>query len=317
MIYGWCPLLSVNLCSDCHYYTRSFDLVDHYWKRLPDCPKPFLQNALNIPLAFLYIRMKVFKSRAYVFTGFKDILFFDLEKQVWGMILTIYADSGTKPWPYEINVAQNYCMEIFEEKIYIIGGEIERIGKTINDPSNIVMMLDIERKEWRHLGGDFSLWVNMTRPQVRSGASSWLVPEQRKIFMLYGNFPRFKYSSLPEVYSRIEWIYDDMWSFDIDNHKWHRECIQGNFPVPRTGCAHAYNPRSGTFVLYGGRNGVPTYNKNGRFPINSYSCLGDTFVLDVKTNIWKQVLTREFPAYRHLASCAADENTGAVYLFGG
>lgn len=89
------------------------------WKRLPDFPTGFLQKSLTKNIYVMGIKMKVYQNKAYLFVGLKDIFFYDLESNAWGLISTRYLGNDQRRWPYERFMLRGFCMEIFENKIYI------------------------------------------------------------------------------------------------------------------------------------------------------------------------------------------------------
>jgi hypothetical protein len=70
-------------------------------------------------------------------------------------------------------------------------------------------------------------------------------------------------------------------------------------------------------VVFGGYSpSVDTYYPEARKNF-TFSYYADTFLFDVSTSKWKQVVTRGFPTYRSQAQLFADPTTGKTFLFGG
>ena len=48
-----------------------------------------------------------------------------------------------------------------------------------------------------------------------------------------------------------------------------------------------------------------------------YTLYGDMYIMDTKTNVWKQVVTRGFPTWRLGAHLLVDSSTEEIYMTGG
>ena len=220
---------------------------------------------------------------------------------------------GRKPWPYTTGVAAEYCAEVYKDELHIFGGNngFESVGV------NLHMSLNLRTLRWSKLGGTVALkQLIRGMPSMRKGAGSWVVPEERRMYILYGCATP-EYSRVPKL-NGTEFQQDDMWSYSFEEKVWRRERFRGNYPSPRARFACAYNKKLQQVVVFGGGHvQLPSLDQHYSQVNIDETPLGDTFILDLKSGIWKQILTRNFPHHRLKTQALFDEDTGKVYLFGG
>jgi len=292
------------------------------WRQLPDLPA----TAFRL-IGYLagHRPMQVWENKAYLFHGFLEIHVFDLVTEKWSTINTTMSQG--KPWPVG-KKGHNFrdfstTLTPWDGKLYVFGGDD---GAT-SLGCNLFLVLNLATREWDHISGT-SESIPLTRePSLRVLASLWNVPEERKVYLMYGNVTRqaASYEHRPGGAS-MDHTCDDFWSFDPEKQVWEREKLRGSYPCVRTEMATAYCPSIGATVVYGGYNAsIPTHDQIGlpsKLPkdqpqMYSFSFFGDTFVYDSKTKIWKHVLIRGFPSYRGMSAFIPDTETGKIYFFGG
>ncbi|THH00776.1 hypothetical protein EW026_g1800 [Hermanssonia centrifuga] len=244
-------------------------------------------------------------SKAYLFDGTKKLWQFDMETEKWNSLKTTFG----RTWPYPKNDLTSYFSGIIDGKLYIFGGadDITKLG------CNTFMELDLATLKWEHTSGT-SANVPCTRePNLRTLASMWAVPSQKKLYLFGGSATRSAaYQSRLAGGDPEDYTYEDFWSFDIPSRKWCRERWRGNFVCPRTEMASDYNPVLGRGIVYGGYNA--SMDSATHFGFAFY---GDTFLFDPETKTWQHVIAKGFPSYRALASMISDPDTGITYLYGG
>ncbi|GBE84467.1 hypothetical protein SCP_0604460 [Sparassis crispa] len=148
-----------------------------------------------------------------------------LVTEKWANVLTEFAG---KSWPY-LNKVTEYCMEIFEDVMYVFGGT-DRFAELGN---NVLMALNLRTLIWTHLGGTTNTKATNTMPMLRRFASSRVIPAQKRLYILYGNIGRQSAYIAHRPYGNLEdYNYEDMWSYDIPGKSWRRGRIRGNFPAP-------------------------------------------------------------------------------------
>ncbi|KAG6906801.1 hypothetical protein DXG01_012049 [Tephrocybe rancida] len=309
------------------------------WKRLPDYPISF-----NTAGAFINWSIEVYNDKALLFTGRKQMDYFDLVEERWGTITTTYTPTledkragVVQNWPWPGQRLQDAAHQVIGDKLFIFGGT----HLTTNLGCNLFMELDLKTNVWRRLTGyvmpppdnDYSC------PGPRKNPGSWVSKDKNRFYLLFGHCSRDAGSLRNEPHGSSEaYCFEDFWSWDIKQEKWRRERFAGNPPCPRTELACTYNEKLDKVVVFGGYHpGIPTYipSKNQGF---DYSYFADTFVYmppdparpppitpltsptvtdAAQQSKWKQVLTRGFPTYRCQARLMADPATGKTYLFGG
>ena len=149
------------------------------------------------------------------------MLKFSLTMERWIMFETKWKgdgkDKGQEPWPYKHNKALEYCAEVFDGKLHIFGGgdEYKCIGM------NLHMCLDLRTLIWEQLGGSNKMEGTSTdMPTSRKGAASWVVPREKRMYILYGHAAR---SEMSEETQHLDHQYEDMWSYSFVERTWKRE----------------------------------------------------------------------------------------------
>jgi hypothetical protein len=147
------------------------------WKKLPDFPSGILPPK--------GIRMAVWKDKALMFRGHRDRLgFFDLKTETWGTQKTTFGSS--QRWPYNEGIFDQYSVEMFEDTMYVFGGDDS--GSCLG--TNVLMALDMKTWAWTHLGGTSAAIATQTMPNLRCYPNCWIVPKERRLYVLYGNANR-------------------------------------------------------------------------------------------------------------------------------
>ncbi|KAH8103603.1 hypothetical protein BXZ70DRAFT_926571 [Cristinia sonorae] len=270
------------------------------WKRLPDLP-PIR------PSAGLYTSrpMRNWQGKTYLFTGDTKVWVFNCATEKWGSVNTKFR--GT--WPYPNNDLVGYSSAVLEGKLYIFGGDdLEtRLGV------DIFMELDLETLRWRHINGSAGVKPHRSTPGLRVFTQLWAVPEQRKLYLCYGdaNRSQAERAGHPSGF-HTDHTYTDLWSYSLETQSWKRERFRGNFPSPRAEHCVVYNPVLKRAIMFGGYNAE--MNSGIRF---TFSFFSDTFIQNPETGIWQHVLTKGFPTYRAQCAFVADPDTGITYLHGG
>lgn len=278
------------------------------WRRLNDLPKALYKDQ---PLSTQGIC--VWDDRAWLFTGSKKVWVFDLHKEIWTTVITDLRDTK---WPYAKDYLSDHCVTTFDGKLYVFGGE--DLNAIIG--TNLFMVLDLRTLKWTYLGGTSDMVPNGRYPGPRRLASMWVVPEQKRLYLLYGSASRQAAMISGKQYgSQNDYTYDDMWSYDLADPsagQWTRERFRCNFPSPRTEMASIYNPTLGRTIVYGGYAAfLPASTEDGNH--YAFAFFGETYAMNPATKIWQQAVVRGFPSYRAQSQFFVDDTTGKTYLFGG
>ncbi|KAJ7615830.1 hypothetical protein FB45DRAFT_801455 [Roridomyces roridus] len=310
------------------------------WRQLPDYPYTLRQTGLFVGWTIL-----VYKNQALLFTGRPAVDVFDLVKEKWTTLETTYSPTeadiaaGVKGgWPYPDNNLSDAAMQIVGDKMYVFGGSH---GTTLVG-CNLFMELDLTTRKWRRLTGTVHMTQHSdyTCPGPRKSAASWVSPDEKRFFLLFGHADRQAAKSRKEMhYADRSFAFADMWSWDIKREKWRQERMSGNSPCSRTELSFTYNPKLKKVIIFGGyQPSLPTVvlEKGMQF---EFSYFADTFVYDMASYAagdpdaanqltstaeptlsapkWLQVMTHGFPTYRCQAQLVCDPDTGRNYLFGG
>ncbi|TCD66271.1 hypothetical protein EIP91_001600 [Steccherinum ochraceum] len=270
------------------------------WKKLPDLP-PLR------PTAGLYTSrpMRIWNGKAYLFCGMQKIWVFDCATEKWSSLATKLQGS----WPYPQNELFAYTSTILEGKLYVFGGDdsVTRLG------TDIFMELDLETLHWRHISGSSGLSPHRSRPGLRVFTQLFAVPEQRKLYLCFGDANRSQAERCGHPAGHhTDYPYDDLWSYSLEAQAWKRERLRGNFPCLRAEHSAVYNPHLKRAIVHGGYNA--DMSSATRFTFSFYS---DAYVFNPENGIWQQVITRGFPTYRAQSALVVDPDTGITYLYGG
>ena len=240
------------------------------------------------------------------------MLKFDLVQEQWKCVDTIW--NSRESWPYTGKIADDYCMEVYEDKLYIFSGRDSYSYSSLG--TNLHMCLDLKTLIWTKLGGTSDprkLIKGM--PLFRQGAGSWVIPEEKRMYVLYGYAARPK---TEEHKDRVDYQYTDLWSYHFTERSWKRERLRGNFPAPRSKMTCVYHPLLHSVIVFGGCNVRMPTNKSQFAGVDlGFTNFADTFILNMKTRIWKQVLTHNIPHHRVYSQAHVDLATGNIYLYGG
>ncbi|KAI0041879.1 hypothetical protein FA95DRAFT_1564929 [Auriscalpium vulgare] len=300
-------------------YYHDFQCIDlnelDAWRALPQPPRRPRADSI----AAWQMRLDDATDRAYLFSGKRELQYFDLKEEKWGKIATKWSGGDPKYWPYPSSELSEYSMAIVRGKLYIFGGTY--YTNTIGN--NLLIELDLETFLWRTLSGTTGPLVpDVTTPGPRRHAALWVDGKGERLWLLYGEADRAGAQDRGQPNgAKIGFGFDDCWSWDIAAESWRRERIAGNPPSPRSELACTYNTKLDKAFVFGGYcPNVPTvFPDQGLFQFTYYA---DTFMLDPapangSPPRWKQVLTRGFPTYRALSHLVSDPESGKVFLFGG
>jgi len=145
--------------------------------------------------------------------------------------------------------------------------------------------------KFQFTGSGTGTWTHITDtgPSAR-GNAKMVYDSKNDLIVLFGGEE--------SVYS-----HGDTWVFDPSTNVWSNKNPSPS-PQERARAAMAYDAESGKVLLFGGLNKA------------AGSLLNDTWLYDVATNTWQQVVTATAPSAREFPSLASDGN-GVFYLFGG
>lgn len=287
--------------------TRCLDLKTggSKWRQLLDHPRK--EEARGEVL--LHRTMKVWDDKAWLFIGNGELWAFDLHQEQW-LYRSIVPAIPRAKFPYDDCMIDNAMVEIFEGIMYVFGGDdfVSHLG------TNVLLAIDLKTMRWEHLTGTNKAAPSPMAPPMRCLAATWMVPAERMLYVLYGVVTRLQAKLHDAPYGNDDRMCEDMWSFHIDTRQWRRERLRGNPPCARAEMGFTYNPVLNRAVVYGG---FSNYYSTVDGKPHAFTYYGDTFVQDLDTKIWLQVLTRSFPSHRAQSRLIVDEDTGKTYLFGG
>ncbi|KAK7446264.1 hypothetical protein VKT23_014469 [Stygiomarasmius scandens] len=286
------------------------DLETRKWKRLPDIPSNSRDSCLS------GIRpMRVWQDKVHLFSGRLQVQVFDLVTEKWSILNTSLPRN--KSWPYPSSGLEAFNTALLDDTLYVFGGQDS------NDAlgNNLFMALHLPTAKWDHISGTPTMIPKKDQPECRTLPAMWAVPEQRKIYVMYGSALRThaRFGNRPHG-AEIDHTWDDQWSFHVDERKWKRERMRGNYPSPRTEHASVFSTAMNRTIIYGG------YHSNHGFKENDpdmfqgvfgYAYFGDAFLWNPDTGIWQHILVKGFPSYRSMSSLTCDPETGKLYMFGG
>lgn len=256
--------------------------------------------------------MKVWDSHAWLFFGSRTLWTFDLSRELWERRETSFPGK----WPYVKNDLSEYAMEVHDATLYVFGGQDGRMQLGCN----VFMALNLTTLTWDLISGTSEPTPTHDTPMLRVHPEAWVLPKEKKLFIMYGNANRMGESlgrSGNTHGAECDYTYEDIWAFCIATRTWTREKTRGNYPCPRTEFSCAYNPRMDRTVVFGGYCGTT----NTYFPergVNfTFAYYADTYLWNPADRKWTQVLTRGFPTYRAQARMVVDKESGRSFLFGG
>ena len=270
------------------------------------CSVPFSSKYYDIQPSFA--KPLVYKNSVWFFTGKLDVLRFDLNHERWDRVTTVFRGK----WPFDsgiilIDRSSIFSVERYRNKLCVFGESL--------DEKSLFFVLNLDTLRWRkfdlmqkHANGDT---VQMT-PLGRISANVWVVEDQDKLFVMYGDTVVTTKERM--IYSLV---YADLWSFSFITETWTRERLRGNFPSPRLAMAHAYHSKLKKVIAFGGASWNERFFSAEQVEFVTHPHFGDTFVMDIDTLSWKQVVTRSFPAWRASARMLIDNADGKIYVYGG
>ena len=207
------------------------------WRPLPPYPIPLsvIDNLVGYSMAVHS------DDKAYLFTGRRQVEFFDLATRKWGRIMTTYKgdDGRVKPgrWPYPGDRLVDYAMQCVDGRLYVFGGT--HADSIIG--CNLLLELNLQTKEWRKLSGSIKPEADYSCPGPRRHPISWVGKDKTKIFFMYGDADRQGAMVSGEKHGSMHaYAYDDLWSWDIKKGKWNREKLNGNLPCQRSEMSCTY-----------------------------------------------------------------------------
>lgn len=298
----WVMVYSVSLNSQ--YFHSYLDLKNPLWWNYS---KPFSNEHCDVQPSLA--KPLVHNDIVWFFSGNLDILRFNLVSETWGSVRTVF--QGT--WPFSsdgiaIAAFSVYNVERYKSKMCVFGAS--------SKADSLFMVLDLKSLRWRRFDlmlTNSNCELTQSTPLGRCSGNVWVVEEEDRLYVMYGE------SLLDKAKRNFDAeLYADLWSFSFNTELWTRERLRGNFPSPRLAMAHAYNNKIKKVVAFGGMtDGVPFLIVENGEPKTFHSYYADTFVMDTDTLLWKQVITRNFPAWRACARMLVDDTDGKIYLYGG
>jgi N-acetylneuraminic acid mutarotase len=153
-------------------------------------------------------------------------------------------------------------------------------GRGADGPLGDTWIYDFARNDWRQVTSPLS-----PEPRFGMGAAYDSVSKRALIFAGQGNE-----------------FFNDVWAFDVEKETWSKLETSGAAPAARYGTSAVLNPTTGQLIISHGF-------ASGRFD--------DTFALDLKTNVWRELLPENRPLKRCLHEAVFDLSNGKMLLFGG
>jgi hypothetical protein len=282
------------------------------WRKLPDHPE-------GRPM--LHQRLAVWDNTAYLFHGrASHIWTFDLVAEKWQKKPTKWAGARAA-WPYAGDRCDECALHVLDGVLYAFGGEDAQADLG----TSVLVALDLATMEWAHLGGTGRAVPALTSPDLRRHPTSWVVPAERRLYVLYGHACR----AAAKMHGKPHGNDDDA-ATATSPRRAPRPRPRGTVPSGSRACTAATTPRSRPRPAARRRttsrsaaqpcSSVPRARARSSLRLTrpcSFTYFGDTFVWSPETRAWRQVLTRGFPSYRAQASLLVDDATGKTYLFGG
>ena len=291
--------LALNILIRC----LELDATTKRWDCVSELPFRFMSLAFRS-------KAVVYNDYVWHFNGSKTLLRFHLVTGNWDTV-----DTKCNGWPYIQGLLQSFCIELLNDKLYIYGGCKGRF-----EILDAFMVLDLSRLKWRQLK-----MTDLVCPSAREAMASWVVPEENKLYIMFGSNTdslqdldsgsdmEFETESEYDLVS-IKQIFDEMWSYSINDGRWKQEVIRGNPPSCREFMSAVYHPGLKSVISFGGSSDVPRLDDEFAGKQIHYA---DTFIMDVKALCWRQIVTRRFPMWRGCGELLVDDVTGEIYMFGG
>lgn len=277
--------------------------TQHQWQRLPDLPHKLLVTTEGARKAVIY------GDHVWLVNNQLRVTRFNLLRNSWDAVQT---SMKKLDWPYlDDKILYDPSVELYKDTLYIFGGD--QTGD--NEGMDALMSLNLRTLEWRRISAPEGERNITNWPHSRRAAASWIIPSEERLYILYGstNFDQ------NHVHSKH---LEDFWSYSIPGNSWRRERTRGNYPSSRDLMTAAYHEVLDIVICYGGYcEQVPTYSAEDSVWDNleqrTYTYYGDTFILERSTRSWRQVVTRNFPAWRTATSLLIDSDTNDIYVYGG
>lgn len=184
--------------------------------------------------------LTVYEGKGYLFQGQNVLRVFDFKTETWSEVATQLRNGD--PWrtlmPKTYLIA--FAAHLYKGKIYVFGGREEwgDYGR------NVMMSLDIKTLLWDVWSGTPEVKGNVTIPGPRSYACSWIADEK-----FYVSLSLAKRNDLGPG---ADYMYLDIWSFDLVAHQWVEEKFAGNRPCLRSHSAHTFNGAWNKALIFGG-----------------------------------------------------------------
>lgn len=182
--------------------------------------------------------MAVHADKAYLFTGFPKVDYFDLITGKWESINTRFKRedglAGGMPWLYPSAIT-DYAMQMVYGHLYVFGGS----HKDASLGCNLFVVLDLKTREWTRLSGTVQPEPDYSCPGPRKWPASWVAGDQ--MFIMYGVADRQGAQMHDQKHAADEAFgYSDYWSWNFITKKWRMEKVNGNAPCPRAeaGCTY-------------------------------------------------------------------------------
>ncbi|KAG8920970.1 hypothetical protein FRC01_000509 [Tulasnella sp. 417] len=202
------------------------------WRPVPG-PPSIIPPIYHQPLV-------IHEGKGYLFQGRNTVRVFDFATETWDEVTTQLRNGD--PWRKLIpkNYLIAFAAHLYNGKIYVFGGREEdgEYGR------NVMMSLDIETLLWDVWSGTPDVRGDVTVPGLRGYPCSWITDD--KFYITLGSVKRKDHGPL------ADYMYHDIWSFDLVSHKWTDEKFAGNGPCLRTKAAHTFNDNWKKALVFGG-----------------------------------------------------------------
>lgn len=202
------------------------------WRPVPSPPPS--------TLAIVHHPLVVHEGKGYLFQGQNTLRVFDFNTETWYQVATKLRNGN--PWRKLMpkNLLMAFAAHLYKDKIYVFGGREEwgDYGR------NVMMSLDIKTLLWDVWSGTPDIKGDVTIPGPRGYGCSWIADD--KFYITLGSAKRQDQGLL------ADYLYLDLWSFDLISHKWTEEKFSGNGPCCRTQAAYTFNDAWKKALVFGG-----------------------------------------------------------------